>query len=345
MTDKSRRRFVQVAGGLTLFSLAGCTGNGDDDSMDGESMADGTMETDTTDDGSMDDGTMETETMGDGMAPTDPSEAPQAAIDRFSEAAGTLHVRGSDSDLPNSDESIDFDRHFLAQGFGPDGQIVQYYDFDVQPTTPAPIYAFFDESGEPIDGQLNVVGVVPGDEGYNDFWHVHKVTVPDGYEANSITSVSQLMATEYDVETTNVIKNCPIVPAGSTASMRHGDGSTELVTGWYEGTVVRYFLFEEAPIEASNGSVPRSPIYVTFNANPGVDGGGPPSGFATEMDSDQTHNVVATLPGDAGYSPLWQVNIYDNADFETVTDLGSATNATILASGAANVNCPIVSVR
>ena len=351
MTDENRRRFIQAAGGLTLFTLAGCTGiGGSDDSMDDGTMGDDTTTEDGMDDGTMDDGTMGDDTttedgMDDGMEPTDPSDAPRASIDRFSESAGTLHVRGPENDLPGPDEAIDFDRQFLAQGFGPDGSVVQYYDFDVQPTTPAPIYAFFDDNGDPIEGQLNVVGVVPGDDGYNDFWQVNKVTVPDEYEANTITSAGELMDGDFDIETTGVIKNCPIVPEGSTASMRHGDGSAELVDGWYDGEVVSYFLFEEAPIEVSNGSVPRSPIFVTFNVNPGEDGGGPPSGFATEMDGDQTHNVVATVPGDAGYSPLWQVTIYDNADFENVTDIDSARNATILATDAANVNCPIVSVE
>lgn len=323
--DETRRKFVQTVGGITTLALAGCTGNGSEDSMDNGSTGDDSMD--------------------DRMEPSDPADASRVTIDRFSEEAGMLHVRGPDNDLPDPGEAVDFDQDFLAQGFGPEGEVVQYYDFDVQPTAPAPIYAFFDENGDPVEGQLNVVGVVPGDDGYNDFWQVNKVTVPDGYEANTITSASSLMDAEYDVESTDVIKNCPVVPEGSTASMRHGDGSTELVDGWYDGQVVSYFLFEEAPIKASNGSVPRSPIYVTFNKNPDEEGGGPPSGFKTETDSAQTHNVVATLPGDARYSPLWLVSIYDNTDFESVLDLESATSASILASDATNVNCPIVSVQ
>jgi hypothetical protein len=62
------------------------------------------------------------------------------------------------------------------------------------------------------------------------------------------------------------------------------------------------------------------------------------------MGSSQTHNVVATLPGDGGYAPLWSVNIYDNADFDSVDDLTSALAATQLVAGAALVNCPVVSV-
>ena len=57
----------------------------------------------------------------------------------------------------------------------------------------------------------------------------------------------------------------------------------------------------------------------------------------------QTHNVPSTLPSDAAYSPLWDVNIYDNMDFEAVMDLATAEAATILVEHAADVNCPIVS--
>ena len=313
----------------------------------------GGMEDGMTTEGGMEDGmtttegSMEGDTMDGGMAmePTDPAEAPRAAVDRFSEAAGTLHVRSANGDLPGADEPIDFDANFLTQGFGPDGGVVQYYDFDVQPTEPAPIYAFVRENGDPVQGQLNVVGVVPGDEGYNDFWQVHRVTVPDGYEANSVTSASQLMDAGFEIEATETIKNCPIVPEGSTASMRHGGGMGELVEGWYDGQVVSYFLFEEAPLETASGAVPRSPIYVSFNTNPGQAGGGPASGFMTEEMSSQTHNVLATTPGDPAYSPLWSVTVYDNADFASVSDIDSATDAEILDTGVATVNCPVVSTE
>ncbi|MFC6721290.1 hypothetical protein [Halobacteriaceae bacterium SHR40] len=341
MSDKSRRRFLQLAGGSTAIALAGCTGSddesGDDDGMDDGGMENGSM------DGGMENGSMEEEE----MMGTDPEEAPRASIDRFSEAAGTLLVRNDGNGLPGPDEAIDFDQApFLTQGLGPDGETVEYYNFDVQPTAPAPIYAFVYENGDPVEEQLNIVDVVPGDDGYNDFWQVTMVTVPDDYEANTVTSVSGISDADYDLEQTNVIKNCPIVPEGSTASKHAGDDHDEapIVQGWYDGQVVDYFLFEEDSFETTTGSVPLSPIYVSFNTNPGQDGGGPAAGFMTEETSSQTHNVVATLPGNSGYSPLWRVNVYDNAEFGDVSDLDSATSATILDDEAAHVNCPIVSV-
>jgi len=55
--------------------------------------------------------------------------------------------------------------------------------------------------------------------------------------------------------------------------------------------------------------------------------------------------VAATLPSDAGYSPLWLVNVYDNADFNMVSNLSSAQGVNILAMGVATPNCPIVSIQ
>ncbi|MFT4921065.1 MAG: hypothetical protein ACI8XM_000258, partial [Haloarculaceae archaeon] len=364
----SRRRFLQVTGTVSALALAGCSGTGDgsdgsdggasdgssdsmdDGGMENGSMDDGGMENGSMDDGgmeneSMDDGSMDDESMDDesmGMEPTDPAEAPRASVDRFSEAAGTLMVRADDDALPGPDEAIDFDQQpFLTRGLGPDGGMVEYYNFDVQATAPAPIYVLFREGEDaPVEGQLNIVDVKPGDEGYNDFWRVTRVTVPAEYQANAATSLADLDAAGYGMQATDMLVNCPVVPEGSTATRRAGDGSTDLVEGWYEGEVVNYFQFTEAPLSPEGGSVPTSPIYVSFNTNPGQEGGGPASGFVTEDGNAQTHNVVATVPGDGGYSPLWSVNVYDNAEFGDVSDLDSATDATILGTGVATVNCP-----
>ena len=276
----------------------------------------------------------------------DPDTAPKAEIDRFSAEAGTLMVRDDANGLPGPNEAIDYDvAPFITTGLTPDGTSTRYYNFDVQPTEPAPIYVLFREGEDaPVEGQLNIVDVIPGDAGYNDFWNPVFVSVPADYVANTVTSVDAIDAAGFEMEQTDVLVNCPIVPEGSTADLRFGGGSTELTRGWYDDQVVYYFEFGEAPLTDTGAGVPLSPIYVTFNINPGEDGGGPPSGFVTEEGSDQTHNVVATIPGDADYSPLWLVNIYDNAEFDAVMDLPTAEAATVLAAGAATVNCPIASI-
>jgi hypothetical protein len=178
------------------------------------------------------------------------------------------------------------------------------------------------------------------------------VTVPTDYVANTLTNVADVMASGYAIERTNLVVNCPVVPEGSTADLRYGGGNPGLVRGWYDDHVVFYFDFSEKMLTVDlpaegHPEAPVSPIYVTFNVNPDPadPASGPASGFVMEAGSDQTHNVVATLPEDPGYSPLWTVNVYDDADFDAVGDLASATAANILATGVANVNCPIVDVE
>jgi hypothetical protein len=288
-----------------------------------------------------------------GPMPADPDQAPKVAIDRFSEAAGTLFIRDDSNGLPDSNQPIDFDQPpFITQGFGPESEIVKYYNFDVQSITSAPIFVLFREGAStPVAGQLNIIDVIPGDVGYNDFWHVHKVTVPADYVANTVTSAEELMLSNFSIERTNRIVNCPVVPEGSTANLRYNQNENNgLVRGWYRDQIVFYFSFEEKQLKVNmpaegHPEVPLSDIRVSFNINPGETGGGPASGFMTEMGSEQTHNVVQTIPTDETYSPFWDVDVYDKADFDMVSDWPSAQSATLLAAGVALVNCPVVDVQ
>jgi hypothetical protein len=279
-------------------------------------------------------------------SPKDPATAPRVSVDRFSATAGMLFVRSATNGLPAANAPIDMDTGpFITTGLGPAGEHIKYYNFDVQPTAPAPIFVLF-RAGQttPVEGQLNVVDVVPGQSGYNDFWQVMKVTVPANYVANSITSVDEIRTGGFAVEPTTIVVNCPIVPEGSIARL-HGGPSAGLTHGWYRGQVVAYFNFDEAPITTTAaGAVPLAAIYVTFTTNPNQPGGGPASGFKTEQGSLQTHNVVAALPGKAGYTPLWTVDVYDNSAFTTVKNLTTAAQSPQLGA-AGNVNCPIVSVE
>ena len=282
--------------------------------------------------------------------PKDPDTASIVSVDRFSDDVAVLMKRSENSALPGANEPINFDQgDFITQGFGPDGEIVKYYNFDVQPLAPAPIYMFYkDGNMDPIADQLSVINVIPGDVGYNDFWIIYKVTVPDDYIANTITSVEDIIEKGYEIELTQTLVNCPVVPQGSTANLRLGNEANEIDRGWYKDEIVYYLTFMEADLETTASSLnPVSPIYVTFNINPDDmnPDSGPPSGSVTESGSLQTHNVLATLPGDTDYSPLWSVFVYDNADFDSVMDLQTAQAANILMEGAMYVNCPVVYIE
>jgi hypothetical protein len=108
--------------------------------------------------------------------------------------------------------------------------------------------------------------------------------------------------------------------------------------------VVFSFTFGEAPIAITEaGGVPFAPTFVTFNINPGDEDGGPASGFRTEPGTPQTHNVIASVPGQADYSPFGLIISYDNADFEDVEDLATAQRAFIFGTQGW-VNRPVVFV-
>jgi hypothetical protein len=282
----------------------------------------------------------------DGTRTHDISSAEKVSIDRFSDEAGTLMVRNASNGLPAANAPVNFDQEpFITKGLGPTGEVVEYYNFDVQTTSPAPIYVLFKEGeSSPVAGQLNIIDVIPGEAGYNDFWVINKVTVPSNYTANQVASLAEIVAEGYDIESMTTIVNCPVVPEGSTATKRIGGGSSGLIMGWYQEKIVYYFSFEEKALTVSAGQVPTSPIFVCFNINADETGGGPASGFKVEPGTTQTHNVVATIPANVTYSPLWLVNAYDNAEFDDVNDLTTAQAAGGTNLGA-TVNCPVVSIE
>jgi hypothetical protein len=271
----------------------------------------------------------------------DITTAEKVSVDRFSSTFAHLMVRTATNGMPAANASINFDvAPFITKGLSPTGAVTEYYNFDVQPTTPDDIYVLFKAGAtSPVAGQNNIIPTIPGDVGYNDFWVVNKVTVPETYVANSLTSEAEILASGYSISKTNMIVNCPVVPFGSTASKKYGGGSQSLTWGWYKNKAVAYFSFEEKALSATaTGSVPTSPIYVMFNDNMQ----GPASGFKVEMGTMQTHNVLATAPSDASYSPLWQVHMVDNAGFASISNLATAQSANILNPNAALVNCPTV---
>lgn len=283
--------------------------------------------------------------------PLDPDTTGDVSVDRFGSAFAHLFLRDATNGFPEANQAIDFDAipAFNTKGLGPNGEKSIYYNFDVVSTTPAPIYVFF-HSGEtmPVPGQLNIINVIPGDAGYNDFWLVEKVIVPADYVANTVTSYEEILQMGFSITATNIVVNCPVVPKGSVARKRFlATESADLTRGWYKNKVVYYFNFQEKELMTVNGKVPTSDIYVAFNINPDMAGGGPASGFKTEdgMATGQTHNIPETLPTDVYYSPLWDVQIYNNSSFGSVSNLLTATSAPIMAMDAAVVNCPIVWVQ
>jgi len=279
------------------------------------------------------------------LQPKDPDQAPIATVDRFSDAAGTLLKRSADNHLPGPNEPIDFDTPpFNVWGLSPAGEPALYYHLDVKSTTPVPVYILYREGEDmPVQEQLDIIDTLPGEQGYNDFRQVWKVWVPKDYVANTITDASMLQQAGYKIEKTDKLLNMAVVPDKSRARVRFNGGHPELQRAWYRGEVAKFFLFDEAPLSVSGDSVPVSPIYDGFTINPGQPGG--EKEFCTDPNSTQTHNVVATMPGDKAYSPLWLRVVYDSAACASVHNLETALQAKKVAANVLFINCPMVSVK
>ena len=279
------------------------------------------------------------------LQPKDPDQAPIATVDRFSDAAGTLLKRSADNHLPDPNEPIDFDTPpFNVWGLSPAGEPALYYHLDVKSTTPVPVYILYREGEDmPVQEQLDIIDTLPGEQGYNDFRQVWKVWVPKDYVANTITDASMLQQAGYKIEKTDKLLNMAVVPDKSRARVRFNGGHPELQRAWYRGEVAKFFLFDEAPLSVSGDNVPVSPIYDGFTINPGQPGG--EKEFCTDPNSTQTHNVVATMPGDKAYSPLWLRVVYDSAACPSVHNLETALQAKKVAANVLLINCPMVSVK
>lgn len=232
----------------------------------------------------------------------------------------------------NGGEAQQFD---LVQGWYRGDEVV-YYDFGMNSpasngvVATAPIWAFItgmDDDGNPVfvEGQHNIIDVVPGDAGYSDLWEVNMVIVPEDYEADSITSADEVMEAGYEIMTPGAFVNCPVVPEGSTL----GNGE-ELVQGWYKGDPVFYPDFGMNPPAAI-------PIWAFIT---GMDGDGNP------VFVEGQHNIIDQVPGDSGYSAFWQVNlvVVDDAyepDSITSADEVMASDWEVTATDLV-VNCPVV---
>jgi hypothetical protein len=226
----------------------------------------------------------------------------------------------------------------LVQGWY-EGRATHYYDFggnspplnDAQQVAQAPIYVLvtgFDAQGQPqpVAGQHNIIDVVPGDAGYSDLWHVIFVTVPPGYQADMLRSVDAVRQAGYPQKVSEVLVNCPVVPLNSQLS----EGTPGLTHGWYKGREVHYFDFGPSTDRTA-------PIYAFIT---GMDAQGQPQFVPGQ------HNVIPVIPGNAGYSPFWNVFLVQvpaSYQANTITSVAQVMNSgyPILHPGLV-VNCPVI---
>jgi hypothetical protein len=295
-----------------------------DDSMEkeGDAMMDDSMEKESD---AMTDDSMEKES--DAMTDDSMEKESDAMMD------DSMEKEGDDS----MSEDVAPEEKSLVSGWYRD-RGVEYYDFGTNSAVnesvvgTAPIYVFIhglnpDGSPQFVERQHNVVDAVPGEEGYSDLWQVMLVTVPEGYEPDSITSKAQLDAAGYEITPTDMLVNCPIVPEGTTL-----EGGEELVQGWHDGQEVYYPDF--------GLNIPAAiPIWVFIT---GMDEEGNPQFVEGQ------NNIIDAVPGDPGYSAFWRVNLVTVPEDYQPNSVRSA--AQVQAAGFAItitemvVNCPVTFV-
>lgn len=258
---------------------------------------------------------------GDALAP---DTAPRVSVDRFGSRRAD-----APAELPGADEAIDLDAQFTTRALGPDGQAVAYYDLGPASGLTMPVFRLVDPDGTPIEAQLPIIRASPGEVSYSDFWQVTEVEVPDGYEANTITSAAEVEASGYPQTLTVEVMNRPLVPEGSSARFATDDG--RLHEAWLGDRVALAFDFAETEPNVRGAVVDYAAIYVCLTE----------SGLFCTDDAGGTHNVVGAVPSEDGYSPLWKVSVYPEAAFDAVFDLESA-QAADPDPRSALVNCPLI---
>ncbi len=193
------------------------------------------------------------------------------------------------------------------------GERIEYYDLGRATNTTAPAYRLVDPGGDPIDGQRLIFGdlrpgVLVGAEtgqNYSDFHRIWDVTVPDGYSPDQLRSLNELMVANLTMVETELVWNTPMVPAGSSL-VGADSGAHPLQEGWWDGESVHYFRFE------TSSEVPG-----LFDS--GTDRVRDVAALAV-FDPPGQLDILDTYPGDATYSPLTRLFIFNPISTEFVAD-------------------------
>jgi hypothetical protein len=218
-------------------------------------------------------------------------------------------------------------------------QEARYYEFGANSraagnaVNTAPLWAFitgFNAAGVPqfVKRQHSVVSTNIGDPDYSDLWQIVLVTVPDGYEPDSIRSLAAVRESGFPTESGEMLVNCPFVPEGSTLAE-----GPDLVEGWIDGEKVFYPDFGPNP-DVANA------MYVLIT---GYDPDGAP------LPVEGQGNLIDAIPGQAGYSAFWRQHHITVPAGYTANDIRSA--AAVLTSGFpitvtdTVLNCPVHSPR
>jgi hypothetical protein len=108
-------------------------------------------------------------------------------------------------------------RHFpqnATEGFYR-GNTIEYLDFGPLKVKPGNKVADLWSVTNGVEGQYNIIDVVPGQKGYTPLWDVNLVTWKDGITTRKLTSAAAvrkaLSAGQVTVKEAGMVVNCPVI--------------------------------------------------------------------------------------------------------------------------------------
>jgi hypothetical protein len=239
----------------------------------------------------------------DVMAPTEAEPAAQMPplIGGFHDGQPVTYLLTDVSDRAEAEglsEATGFPVTFVESlGSVPDGSLARLY-----------LFMNGVEGPNPFGFQANVLDTIPGGPGYSPLWRVFAVTWSDQGAARELTSEDDILdaesAGELTIEETPLVKNSPVA-----------ETNPPLIGGFVDGRSVEYLLTDVSDREEAEGlseatgfpvvfvpslaEVPDEALANLYLFMNGVEG---PNPFGFQA------NVLDTVPGDQGYSPLWRVH-------------------------------------
>lgn len=217
----------------------------------------------------------------------------------------------------------------------------------------ADLYLFMNgiSGPNPFGFQRNVIDSVPGEPGYSPLWLHTFVMWKDTSKARELKSEEEIQtaakAGDVTLEASKLVINCPVLPSGKT--------NFPIVTGWVDGKSVDYTLQEisdpmvtqlmtdktQFPLTtvATLTDVPQvANLYLFMNGIAGPN----PFGFQ--------RNVIDSVPGEPGYSPLWLHTFVKWNDPSKARELKSEEEIRAAASAGEVtleatklvINCPVI---
>ncbi len=95
------------------------------------------------------------------------------------------------------------------------GQTIEYLDFGPVKLKPGNKLADLWSVTNGVDGQYNIIDVVPGQKGYSPLWDINLVTWKSGVTPRKLTSAAAvrkaLAAGQVTMKAAGLVVNCPVI--------------------------------------------------------------------------------------------------------------------------------------